>query len=243
MTTISEALRELRELNEDLPEDNSPENIEKVKQELADLEKQKAAFNDEYKEIAAGLRDSSRSPEEHAELRKRQEEFFKRAHPIEQRINELKDYLYSLKTNIIADDEDWNRFFMSNIPTSELEYHDLDLPVKGEFGGNPIPDNLPLDAPISYEDEYTLDGTIYNYTYSLDSRKDWDDLNVWKKVMSEYLGKPVEEITKEELFNIDERDLEDWLLDYFEDDAAEQAREDWEAGLIDYDSVSWHDYD
>ena len=61
--------------------------------------------------------------------------------------------------------------------------------------------------------------------------------------MSEYLKKPVEEITKEELFAVDSKDLEEWLKDYFRDDAAARAEEKFEDGDIDYDQVHWEDND
>ena len=228
---LSEAITEAET---ELTPENAKQELEQVK---AKLKQQRA----ERKELLAKLKGLNRDSFEYNQLDAELNASYDESKPLITRAKELDDYLYSLKTNVIADDDDWDRFFMSDTFPAELEYDDLGVEVTGEFGGNPIPDNMPMWWPISYEDEYTMDGVIDRYTYSLDSRSDWDDLEVWKGVMAKYLNKPLDEITKEELFKVDKGSLEEWLKEYFFDDAKEHVEELWDAGDIDYNRVRWYE--
>lgn len=112
----------------------------------------------------------------------------------------------------------------------ELEYDDLDVEVEGEFGGDPIPDGRPMWAPISYSDEYTAKGHISYWVYNHEiTFEDVDD----------YIREVLKEEPTTELINkVTVEDIYDYLLDKYQADAEEDARENF-----DYDEVDWEDPD
>lgn len=114
----------------------------------------------------------------------------------------------------------------------ELEYTDLGVEVTEEFGGEPIPDSLPMWAPISYEPIHNEIGYINNWTYIHE---------ITEEDVLGYIRNVLQKEPNEELINtLDYDDVYDYLLEKCRKDAEDDAEMNWEANL-DYDEIDWQD--
>lgn len=146
-----------------------------------------------------------------------------------------------INSHTIPTEKDWEDFIYNKLPI-ELEYDDLEVEVEDEFGGDPISDGMPGWYPISYSKSYRATGRINSYDLSIEGGE-YDSTDYWKGIISKYLDKDVDEISKEDLDSIDENHLYDWLREELREDAESEAERDYYDGNIDVDSVRWNEYD
>lgn len=117
-----------------------------------------------------------------------------------------------------------------------LEYDDFDIPVEEEWCEDYW--DYSNDSP---EQKCGVDkGILYRWIY-----------NHWINETDyiDYFKKNLEDITEDDLDNIDEDDFYEFLLDRYYDEAYKDAQNNWEKGLdsgfVDWDSEDdyWPDYE
>ena len=124
-----------------------------------------------------------------------------------------------------------------------LTYHDLDVEVEREVGGGPVPDGRFGGDNLTYSREETQHGTINDWEYSTELPE--GDLLL--EMIADYYKKDTSEITAADVKNLymdpeirDEftDDFYDFLTDYYELDAADDAAENYKNSDVDWDEPS-----
>lgn len=122
------------------------------------------------------------------------------------KVKMVEDYRKDKKKEL-----DWDRLYRDHI-----HYRDLDLEVVDTFF------------------RYTYDGDSVDWEeYGV--IKDWDyDVEVGLEDIARYLKKKEEDITQEDIDNIDEEDFDDFLSEYYYQAALEDAEENHEVEDVYY---------
>lgn len=122
------------------------------------------------------------------------------------RVEMAEDYRKDKKKEL-----DWDRLYRDHI-----HYDDLDLEVVDTFF------------------RYTYDGDSVDWSeYGV--IKEWDyDVEVGLEDITRYLKKKEEDITQEDIDNIDEEDFDDFLSEYYYQEALEDAEENHEVDDVYY---------
>jgi sulfatase maturation enzyme AslB (radical SAM superfamily) len=118
---------------------------------------------------------------------------------------------------------DWDNYLYE----IDLKFDDLDIEVQADWVEFTNTYGPMRDYDDVGEVDHSETGTIREWIYTFDlSEEDYAD----------FLNKKIEDITEEDLENIDEKQFEEFLRDKYFDKAIEDAEENWEA-----DDVSWED--
>ena len=123
--------------------------------------------------------------------------------------------------------EDFNSLIIPDkLASVDLEFEDLDVPVEQD-----CVEYTNVWGPMrDYGDTGEVDSTMYGTITSWC----WHDYEPTEQDFARFLGVPEDEITQEMLDSIDADDFISFLLDYYAEDAAEDAAENY-----DPDSVDW----
>lgn len=229
MSYILEALRELRKLDEDYTQDQilSDEQEASLKKELDEVQdKSLNAFKRQQElqksvENFWGLPKDSPERLEYDELATLRTNLYNRTKEIKKLLYD-SEYakLYFNTEEGLATDDDWFDALekISDATDDEYEFEDLGVEVEGEWD----------DGDRSGTSFGTLDG----YTLHLEPDRE---------LIADVLHKKVEEVTKRDLATLDPDDVSDFIYENYFEEAQRLAKEDWDNGNIDWDSINWKD--